>query len=136
MAWTPDGRFLCADTLADQLYVFDHDAEGLHRRRAFGTPLGRGLPDGSALDRDGFLWNCRVGGGALARFAPDGTLDRLIDLPCTAPTSCTFGGNGLGTLFVTSARFGLTDEQRRNPDEGALYALQPSVAGSPEHRFG
>lgn len=136
MAWTADGRFLCADTLADQLYVFDHEADGLHRRRRFGTPLGRGLPDGSALDRDGFLWNCRVGGGAVTRFAPDGSLDRLIELPCSAPTSCTFGGSNLDTLFVTSARFGLSDQQRANPDEGALYALEPGVSGLPEHRFG
>lgn len=136
MAWTADGRFLCADTLADQLYVFDCDAGRLRDRRPFGAPLGRGLPDGSALDEEGYLWNCRVGGGALARFAPDGSLDQLIELPCSAPTSCTFGGADLATLFVTSARFGLPEARRGDPDEGAIYGLDVGVAGRPEHRFG
>jgi sugar lactone lactonase YvrE len=77
-----------------------------------------------------------VGGGCVARFAPDGSVDRVLDLPCTAPTSCAFGGEDLRTLFVTSARFGLPDDRRDHPDEGALFAVEPGVAGLAEHLFG
>lgn len=136
MAWDSAGRFLCADTLRNSLFAFDLQPDGIASRRDFGAPFTRGLPDGSALDAEGFLWNCRVGGGCVVRFAPDGTVDRVVDLPCSAPASCTFGAQDLGTLFVTSARFGLPPQRRDHPDEGALFAVETGVAGRPEHLFG
>ena len=88
--------------------------------------------------REGYLWNCRVVGGAcVVRFAPDGSVDRVMDLPCTWPTSCAFGGPELTTLFVTSARFTMkADHLARNPLEGGLFALETGVAGRPEPLFG
>ncbi|MFI5013874.1 MAG: SMP-30/gluconolactonase/LRE family protein [Hyphomicrobiales bacterium] len=137
--WTGDGRFIAADTLKNELYSYDCDpGAGLSdERKAFGAPFPRGLPDGSCLDGDGFIWNCRVaGGGCLVRFAPDGSVDRVVDLPCTSPTSCAFGGNGLDTLYVTSARFTMTpDHLARNPLEGGLFALDVGVKGRPEPVF-
>ena len=59
----------------------------------------------SCLDTRGFLWNCRVAGGAcLARFRPEGGLDRLVKLPCTWPTNCVFGGSGFATTFYSFDR--------------------------------
>jgi len=133
MIWTGDGRFVCADTLRNSLYMFDFTDGELRSRRAFGLPFGAGLPDGSALDSDGYIWNCRVGGASVVRFAPDGSVDRALELPCLAPTSCAFGGDGLRTLFITSARFGL---QRDDPDQGAVFALDVGVSGRPEYLFG
>jgi sugar lactone lactonase YvrE len=139
LAWTTDGRLLTADTLANIIYQFDHASAGaLSNRRIFAAGLARGYPDGSTLDAEGYLWNCRVAGGAcLARYAPDGTLDRLVDLPCSWPTSCTFGGKDLSTLFVTSARFTMTAAHlATNPQEGALFALDLGFKGHPARRFG
>lgn len=139
MAWTDDGRFITADTLENRLYVYDMAADGmsLSGRKPFAEPLDRGLPDGSCLDARGYLWNCRVvGGSALARFAPDGSLDRIVDLPCSWPTSCTFGGPDLATLYVTSARFTMApDHLAANPQEGGVFALDVGAAGRPEPRF-
>lgn len=135
MAWTADGRFLCADTLANQIYSYRWDGETLSGRRPFAVHE-RGLPDGSALDADGCLWNARVGGGCVVRFSPEGDVLETIDLPCTAPTSCAFGGPNRKTLFVTSARFGLSDERKDHLDEGALYAFNTDTPGLPEHLFG
>jgi sugar lactone lactonase YvrE len=82
------------------------------------------------------LWNARFAGGCLVRFRPDGSVERHVQLPVTNPTSCCFGGPGLRTLYVTSARFGLTSEHlARNPHEGAVLALEPGVEGTPSHRF-
>jgi sugar lactone lactonase YvrE len=136
MAWTDDDRFLCADTLVNRLYAFDFEDPGITSRRTFGVPFDRGLPDGSALDVEGYLWNCRVGGGCVVRFSPDGTVDRVVELPCSAPTSCAFGGEDLRTLHVTSARFGLPESRRDHPDEGALFAIDTGVPGRPECLFG
>jgi len=137
MLWDAD-RFITADTLANELYAYDHDeASGaLGARCTFAAGFDRGVPDGSCLDADGYVWNARFGGSCLARFAPDGTVDRVLELPCTNPTSCTFGGPGLGTLYVTSARFGLDANQvRREPAEGGVFACDVGVTGRPEHLF-
>ena len=95
-----------------------------------------GAPDGATFDADGFLWNARYGGAAVARIAPDGRLDRLVPLPVTNPTSCAFGGPGLATLYVTTARQGLSPERlAQEPLAGALLALDVGVGGLPEPGF-
>jgi sugar lactone lactonase YvrE len=64
-------------------------------------------------------------------------VDQVIDLPCSNPTSCTFGGEDLKTLYVTSARFALDDDHlAQNPHEGGVFAVAVDVPGLPGHRFG
>ena len=63
-----------------------------------------GLPDGATVDFDGFYWLAAVRGGRLYRFAPNGRLDRTIELPISSPTRPMFGGADLDRLFVTSIR--------------------------------
>jgi sugar lactone lactonase YvrE len=137
MAWPADGVFLIADTVANATYRYDVsvDARRLSGRRAFGEPFPRGLPDGSCLDSENHLWTARVAGGAcVTRTRPDGSLERVVDLPCTWPTSCTFGGPDYETLFITSARFTMSAEHlSANPQEGS--ALKPGVAGRLQQRF-
>lgn len=136
--WLDDGRFVTADTLANTLYVYERHADGtLGRRAPFARPHPRGLPDGSCLDVEGYVWNCRVVGGAcVVRFAPDGSVDRIVDLTCSWPTSCTFGGPDLDTLYVTSARFTMTEQHlAAHPTEGGLFAFEPGVRGRPEPQF-
>lgn len=139
LAFTPDRRLLVADTAANEIYAYPIDpATGtLGRRTLFAGPFARGLPDGSTLDAEGYLWNCRVaGGGCVVRYAPDGRIDHVVDLPCSWPTSCTFGGDGLDTLYVTSARFTLSAEHlSTHPLEGALFSLKPGITGLPEARL-
>jgi sugar lactone lactonase YvrE len=140
MAWLPDGRFVTADTLDNTIYAYSVGGDGrsLRDRRAFGASFPRGYPDGCCMDEEGAVWTCRVAGGAcVTRTLADGSVDRVIELPCSWPTSCTFGGPGLGTLFVTSARFTMTPVHlAAHPEEGGLFALEPGVAGVLEHRFG
>ena len=131
LAWTPDGRLLTADTMANALYSYPIENGLLGPRRTLLDGFPRGLPDGSAIDAEGALWNCRVVGGAcVIRILPDGTVDRVIDLPCTWPTSCAFGGEDMRTLFITSARFTMSSEHlAARPSEGAVFAADAGVAG-------
>ena len=127
-------RLYFADTMRGTIRVFDWDkASGrIANPRVFAGPHKRGLPDGSALDADGYLWNARWAGGCLIRYAPDGSVDRIIDVPVTNPTSCVFAGADLRTLYVTSAYQGMSPEARAaNPLEGALLVAEAEVAGQP-----
>jgi sugar lactone lactonase YvrE len=139
LAWTDDGRtLLFADTKTGVISRYAMDEEGrLTPKGVFSdTTSLPGHCDGSTIDAEGFLWNCRFGGGRLIRFRPDGSVDREVGLPVTNPTSCCFGSSDLRTLYVTSARSGLSEDQlRANPLEGAMLALEPGVEGTPSHRF-
>lgn len=139
MVWLDDGRFVTADTPNNLLYVYaPSGSAGLLGERRLLPPIARGLPDGSARDTAGNIYNTRVAGGAaIARI--DATTGNVcfIDLPCNSPTSCTFGGRDRTTLFVTSARFGLAaDALEGNSHDGALFALEIGVPGVSSNRFG
>ena len=134
LAWSPDSTTMYfADSLKGQMYAFDYDLEpGLISNRRVFSSFERGVPDGSAVDSEGFLWNARWGGSCLVRFSPDGKVDRVLELPVTQPSSCTFGGEHLETLFVTSASMGLNQS---NPLEGAILALDVGARGSSSPEF-
>jgi sugar lactone lactonase YvrE len=139
MAWTPDGRFLFGDSLENEIYQYDwiSSSGAITNRRTFFADYPRGLPDGSCLDSEGFLWNCRVVGGAcVVRLAPDGKVDRVLELPCSWPTSCTFGGPLLDILYITSARFAHSSAHlAAHPQEGGLFAADVGVRGVRENLF-
>ncbi|WP_348648203.1 SMP-30/gluconolactonase/LRE family protein [Rhizobium sp. ARZ01] len=140
LIWPGDGTVLTADTLRNTIYSYEIDAAGssLRNRVPVFAGFDRGLPDGSCLDEEGFIWNCRVDrGGCIVRFDPKGRIDRVVELPCAQPTSCTFGGDDLSTLFITSARFSMSEEElKRNPLEGALLAIDTGKRGRKSYRFG
>lgn len=60
--------------------------------------------DGSAIDRDGYLWNARYGGGCVMRLSPTGEVVEVVKLPASQPVACTFGGERLDILYVMTAR--------------------------------
>lgn len=133
ICWSPDLRtFYFADTMRNALDAHDYDPEtgAVGAGRAFIAGFARGHPDGSAVDSAGYLWNCRYGGGCIVRVAPDGTVDRVVEMPCGNITTCTFGGAGLRTLYVTTARAG--DDARL---AGSVFAIEAPVPGLPERVF-
>ncbi len=135
MIWK-GSRFVTADTTTGALHRYDLEGGRLTNRRPFGEPFARGFPDGSCLDAEGFIWNARFAGGCLVRFAPGGAVDRVVELPCTNPTACAFGGPDLGTLYVTSARFTLSPARiAEAPFEGGVFACDLGVRGQPEPAF-
>ncbi|MBO1075410.1 SMP-30/gluconolactonase/LRE family protein [Roseomonas marmotae] len=138
--WSPDGqRFYVSDTPEGIIYVHDFDRESgrLGEARIFhdGADVP-GSPDGAAVDAEGFLWSARYGGGGLARFRPDGELDRFLPLPVRDITCCAFGGPDLRSLYVTSASEGLDGKElAAQPWAGRLMVLDAGVPGLPALRF-
>lgn len=137
--WSPDQQwFYTADTPTGHLFAYRYDSTSgtLGERHLFADVEGRGFPDGSAIDSEGYLWNARWEGGCVIRFAPDGTIDRTVEIPASKVTNCAFGGDDLSTLFVTTARQGLDETELDNhPQAGSIFAFEPGVAGLPERRF-
>jgi L-arabinonolactonase len=136
----PDGRTMyLADSKLRTLWTFPIAADGaLGERRTFASLQGEpaGTFDGSALDADGFLWNAQWGAWRIVRYAPDGRIDRIVETPVQQPSSCAFGGTGLATLYITSARENLSDAAlARQPQAGHLFALDPGVCGLPLPEF-
>jgi len=135
LAWSPGRqRFYFADTLQNTVYLYDYDSKtgAIAAERPFFAGFPRGLPDGSAMDSQGYLWNCRYGGGCIVRVAPDGSIDRIIEMPARNITSCTFGGIGYRTLYATSASLDAPPGDRLG---GSLFAIATDVPGLPENRF-
>jgi sugar lactone lactonase YvrE len=135
MLWSPDhSRFYFADTSANCMwsYQFDLATGDIRGERPFFQGFERGKPDGSAMDTDGYVWNCRYGGGCVVRVAPDGTIDRVIEMPVHRPTNCTFGGPDGNVLYVTSASPAPGQWERFG---GGLFALETDVTGMPENEF-
>jgi len=131
VAWSPDRKtFYFGDTTANTLYCYDYDQQSatISRERPFLAGHKQGVPDGSAMDAEGYLWNTRPGAGCLIRVAPDGRVERTVPLPVSTPTTCAFGGDGMKTLYITSAR-------SADRLSGSVFALQPEVGGQPDFRF-
>jgi len=141
IGWSLDDRtmYLC-DTWVRRIYAYDFDADSgtIAKRRLFAelTPA-EGYPDGLTVDAEDHVWSARFDGGGVARYAPDGSLDRFIELPVRNVTSVIFGGEDLATLFITTARFHLSEAERAGqPLAGHVFAIEPGVEGIAEPLFG
>lgn len=133
LAWSPDLKhFYFADSLRGAVYIYDFDASSgdARNKRVLFDAAGYGVPDGSAIDSDGCLWNARWDAGVILRITPRGEIDKVLRLPVPRPTSCAFGGGSLDTLYVTSARLGLSaDEIARHPHSGSVLAITGLAQG-------
>lgn len=136
--WVPGGDVMyLTDSQPRVIIAFDFDVStgALSERRVFAdVPDGEGGPDGLTVDADGFVWSARFGGGRIVRYDPDGKVPESIDLPTSCPTSCTFGGQHLDELYVTSSRAHVPRPERRRVD-GSVLRLEPGVQGTTAFRF-
>ncbi len=135
--WSPDGRRCYhADSLLRRIDVLLLDEQGQPTEtREFAAFAA--IPDGLTVDADGGVWVALWDGGVVQRFDPDGRLDRTLTVPGGWITSCAFGGAGLRTLYITTARVDLDAEaQQRQPHAGSLFAIELDVAGRGYTPFG
>ena len=134
LGFTPDRhRVYYTDSIPREIALLDYDqATGeLTNRRLFASlSQSEGLPDGLTVDAEGFIWSARWEGGCVVRYAPDGSVDRRIDLPTPKVTSVIFAGEAYEDLYVTTA--GGDERGADDPLAGALFCFRPGVRGVPE----
>ena len=135
ISFSPDGRTAYfADTKQGRIQRQSLDSEGWPKGspEVFVDMRAEALnPDGSVCDTEGGVWNAQWGASRVARYRPDGTLDRVIAVGGLHSSCPAFGGPGLKTLFVTTARENIADP---TDADGVVYAVPSPVAGLPEHR--
>ncbi len=139
--WSPDGQtFYFTDSLRARIYAYDYDTGtgNVSNRRVLIDFAAQGIdcaPDGCTVDAEGYLWNALCLAGKIARIAPDGTLERTIDMPVEYVTSVMFGGEKLDMLYVTSLRIPLGRVPPKEVNAGALFVVHGlGVRGIPEPR--
>lgn len=141
LGWSPDQSsmyYIDTPTMMARAYRFDGQSGTISDERvAVEIPDGVGRPDGMTVDADGMLWIAHWDGGRVTRWDPvKGRLLETVPVPADRVTSCAFGGTNLDTLFITTARHGLSAEKRAaQPHAGGLFAIQPGVGGMAASRY-
>jgi len=139
--WSRDGRTLYFnDTDRRRTFAYDFDPESGRlsgRRLWLAHPHADGYPDGMTTDDDGRIWIAHWAGACVTCHDPvtAAELGRL-EMPVSQVTNCAFGGPELRTLYITSARNGLSDAQiAREPLAGGLFKVELPVSGLAPHPF-
>lgn len=129
LAWNASGDMLYATAARSSSILALRSGTRAVQRLAT-MPRGAGIPGGLAVDAEGGVWTALAEGWSVVRFAPDGALDRVVALPVPRPTDVAFGGAGSKSLYVTSARTGLSKEILASaPLSGRVFEIDAGIAG-------
>ena len=134
--WSPDGTLAYyTDTTTQRVDVFDHEpGAGITGRRTFVTvDPADGHPDGLTVDAEGGVWVAINGGGTVRRYTPAGVVDAVVEVPTRQVTACTFGGDALDELYVTTSQEGLPPGA--DPIAGSLFRVAVGVRGRPLREY-
>lgn len=139
-AWSLDHRTMYHNDSANgRVYAFDFDPRTgrVSNKRIFlQFSPEEGSPDGMTTDAEGGLWIAQWGAGKVTRRDAEGGVLQTIELPCSHVTSCAFGGPDLTTMYITTARTGLSEAQlEREPSAGGLFMVELDIPGLPAHQF-
>lgn len=140
LGWSPDQKtFYLTDSPQQKIYAYDFNLKtgNITNRRIFVDLTHESFyPDGLTIDSQGNIWSAMWNGWCVIRFNPKGEEILRIKLPVPLVTSCTFGGEDLQTLYITTASVGLSQaEIDKSFHSGDLFALQTDVTGLPSYDF-
>jgi sugar lactone lactonase YvrE len=128
LVWSSDGRRAhYIDTPTHHVDIFDVAEDGSWHDRRTVADLGEDFPDGMTIDTDGRLWVAVWGGGQVRCLDPDtGRLLEVVEVDGPTQTSaCTFGGENLDQLFITTSDEGGTS----GPHAGSVYVAEVGARG-------
>jgi sugar lactone lactonase YvrE len=142
IAFSPNAETMYfTDTIARTIYAYDYDlASGdVKNRKIFAcVPSSEGLPDGLAVDAEGFVWSAQWYGGCVVRYDPDGQVERRVAVPAKQTSNLAFGGPDLTDIFITTAARPETMplmppgyDPDSGPFGGPLYKINLGIPGQP-----
>ncbi|MFN7517433.1 MAG: SMP-30/gluconolactonase/LRE family protein [Dolichospermum sp.] len=140
LGWSPDEKmFYLTDSAQQKIYAYNFEAATgrISNRHILVDLAGESFyPDGLTVDSEGNIWSAMWDGWCVIRFNSQGEETLRIPLPVQRPTSCTFGGQDLQTLYITTASVGLSEEEiQKSFYSGDLFALQTDITGLPTDNF-
>ncbi len=145
LGFSPDNRTLYyTDTVLRTIYAYDYDLERgslSHKRTFVKVPDSEGIPDGMAVDAEGFVWSAQWYGSCVVRYDPDGRVERRIRTPAKQTSALAFGGDDLTDIYVTSSANSVRLHVAPKGYDfdapyigGPLYCCNVGITGKPEHR--
>ena len=139
-AFSVDGKTLYhTDTAKRTIFAFDFSEDGaISNKRVFAELVAKeeGYPDGMTVDSEDCIWLAHFAGSRVTRYSPEGKVIQVITMPVPNITSCTFAGPDLDTMYITTARHLLKEEDvRKYPLSGSLFSCKPGVMGLPTPLF-
>jgi sugar lactone lactonase YvrE len=140
LGWSLDQKtFYLTDSPKQKIYAYDFDAVtgNISNRRIFVDLTGESFyPDGLTIDSQGCIWSAMWNGGCVIRFNQEGQEIFRLRLPVPLVTSCTFGGENLQVLYITTASIALSQEEiDKSFESGDLFAFNTAVMGLPAYEF-
>ncbi len=136
MAWSSDNKtFYYIDSEAYEIWQFDYDRDTgdiTNRTIACKVPQTYGAADGMCIDTEDMLWVAHWGGHCVRRWNPkSGQVLEKVDVEAPHVTCCCFGGKNLDTLYITTAKSGMTGGPIRKISKKRWPVYLPS--GSERH---
>ena len=140
LGWSEDTRVMYyIDSGPGTIYAFDVDARGdVSHQRLFAhlDADSEGAPDGLCVDAEGSLWVAVWGGYEIRKYSPNGEQIARVEISTAQPSCCAIGGANGTTLYITTARENMSDEDlEREVDAGRLFAVDVGVTGAPLHTY-
>ncbi|MEA5617831.1 SMP-30/gluconolactonase/LRE family protein [Cronbergia sp. UHCC 0137] len=140
LGWSPDERtFYLTDSPQQKIYAYKFDplTGNISDRRTFVDLTNESFyPDGLTVDSQGNIWSAMWDGWCVICFNPQGKETLRINLPVQRPTSCTFGGKDLQTLYITTASIGLSEKEiQKSFYSGDLFAVLTDITGLPTYNY-
>lgn len=135
LTWSADNaRMYYTDSLTREIwsYVFDKKTgEISFEKVVISIPVEMGLPDGIAMDEEGFLWVALWGGYGVGRWdIVTGKMIDFIKVPAPHVISCAFVGENSDQLMITTARHGMGENALlQYPESGHVFIVKPGVKG-------
>ena len=139
MGWNPEkDTFFMIDTLRHNVYAFDYDLQSgdISNKRTHIQFSENEFPDGMTIDIEGGFWIAMWEGSKVLHFDKNGDIIEKIEVPVLHPTSCCFGGKDLTTLFITTSKLPLSEQERKeNPLAGKIFKVETNTIGQIEPRY-
>lgn len=133
IAWNNDSSILYfADSVRQLIFKYDFELATGHisNKTIFANVTEKAFPDGAIVDSQNQLWSAHWGGSCLIRYDGNG-VQQTFPMPVSQPTCVTFGGKNNHLLFVTTANFGLTEQQKKEqPLAGSLLIYESDIQGN------
>ncbi len=142
IVWTKDAKTMYyIDTPTANIMAYDYDINTStisNGRVAVKVSKEDGFPDGMAIDENDMLWVGMWNGNAVTNYNPKtGKLVSKIQVPAHNVTSCSFGGENLDVLYITTSSLDMTDEEKEKfPKAGSIFKVKPDVKGVKSAFFG